>query len=123
MERYESIKGKQVRQCLIIYSLGDFVSYHPLSKNSKITYTVKFKISKGLLNNEHITQINELEILPVYILADEKSNDIYDFRLLEFKEVLNNPQNYGLTDDERNDLDRLDKQILKKILLPANWKL
>lgn len=123
MERYESIRGIQVRQCLIIYSLGDFVSYHPLSKNSKITYTVKFKISKGLLNNEYITQINELEILPVYILADEKSNDIYDFRLLEFKEVLNNPRNYGLTDDERNDLDRLDKQVLKKILLPANWKL
>jgi poly-gamma-glutamate synthesis protein (capsule biosynthesis protein) len=122
MERYESIKGNKKRQCLIIYSLGDFVSYHPLSKNSKITYTVRFKISNGILNNEPFTQINELEILPVYILAEEKSDDVYYFRLLKFKDVLDKPESYGLTDEDRSDLERLDKHVLKKILLPLNWK-
>lgn len=121
MERYESIQKGHSRQCLIVYSLGDFVSYHPLSKNSKITYAVKFRISKGILNNEPFTQINCLEILPVYILAEEKSNDVYDFRLLKFNEVLNNTGNYQLTDDERSDLGRLDKNVLKKILLPDSW--
>lgn len=122
MERYEAIRGNKKHQCLIIYSLGDFVSYHPLSRNSKITYTVRFKLSKGILNNESHTLVNELEILPVYILAEEKHHDVYDFRLLKFKDVLNNPESYGMTDEERADLERLDKHVLKNILLPHGWK-
>jgi poly-gamma-glutamate synthesis protein (capsule biosynthesis protein) len=44
MERYCCADG---RQCLAVYSLGDFVSWHPLSRNSKLTYTVRFDLVKG----------------------------------------------------------------------------
>lgn len=28
--------------------MGDFVSYHPLTKDSRLTYVVKFRIAKGI---------------------------------------------------------------------------
>ncbi|WP_240357248.1 CapA family protein [Pseudomonas hygromyciniae] len=38
--------GKQ--DALVIYAFGDFVSYHPESRNSKLAYTLKFSIGKFL---------------------------------------------------------------------------
>ena len=122
MERYETGKGADKRQCLIIYSLGDFVSYHPLTKNSKITYVVRFQIEKGDLNGASHTCVSNLELLPVYILAGEHDDNTCDFRLLRFEKVLSYPERYQLTNVERKDLPRLDKRILRNILLPRSWK-
>jgi len=122
MERYITKQGNIEKQCLIIYSLGDFVSYHPLTHNSKLTYVVRFQVEKGTLHGKNHTCVSQLEVLPVYIQAGEKDDDTCDFRLLKFENVLARPEDYILTDIERKDLNRLDKKLLKGILLPRNWK-
>jgi len=121
MERYITKQGEAKRQCLIIYSLGDFVSYHPRTPNSKITYVVRFQLEKGILSGAGHTCISQFEVLPVYIQAGEKEDGTCDFRLLQFEKVLSGPEKYILTDEERRDLPRLDKKLLREILLPRSW--
>jgi len=120
MERYTA-KGDG-RQCLIIYSLGDFVSYHPLTPNSKLTYVVRFQVEKGTLRGTGHTCITQLEVLPVYIAAGEKADGTCDFRLLQFEKVLMSPGHYALTEGERRDLPRLDQALLRGIILPRGWE-
>lgn len=116
MERYRARDG---RQCLVIYSLGDFVSYHPLTKNSKLTYVVRFQAARGRdKDGMGRTLIHGLKVLPVYILCEEKEGEEYDCRLLPFYEVLKDPQ--GLTKEEKRDLKRLEEIVWKKILLPRD---
>lgn len=117
MERYQTRDG---RQCLVIYSLGDFVSYHPLTRNSKLTYVVRFDLVKGIgAQGQRETRLSCLRVLPVYILCQEKEGEEYDCRLLPFRDVIQNEQ-WGLTDEERADLPRLENTVLKRILMPRN---
>ena len=116
MERYTARDG---RQCLTVYSLGDFVSYHPLTKNSKLTYVVRFKAARGRdKDGAERTLLHGLKVLPVYILCEEKEGEEYDCRLLPFYEVLKDPR--GLTEEEKRDLKRLEEHVWKKILLPRD---
>lgn len=120
MENYRTIDG---RNCLIIYSLGDFVSYHPLSKNSKLTYIVRLDIEKGKLKGDLKTFATNLLIKPVYIFCENLGGDNYDCRLIPFKEVLEDNKSdgnyqYKLTDEERKDLSRLKSKVWDKILMP-----
>ena len=122
MERYESVQGKDKRQCLIIYSLGNFATYQPLSRNSKLTYAVRLQIEKGISTGVSQTYVSELKILPIYIQSGDKGDGTNDFRLVQFEKLLSNPDKYILTKEERDDLPRLDKKVLKEIILPRTWK-
>ncbi len=121
MEQYRSKEGKRH---LIIYSLGDFVSYHPLSKNSKLTYVVRFDLVKGSEpDGKTAVHIDKLRVKPVYILCEELADGRYDCRLLPFYQVLEDQgksgkHSIGLTKDESRDLTRLEKTVWKKILMP-----
>lgn len=140
MERYQCDTKAGKRQSFITYSLGDFVSYHPLSRDSKLTYVVRFQVVKGLQDGKPAAVVTGLKVLPVYIMASEmkggtempssSSNrsecDAYDCRLLKFKEVLEDtkkgaPYHYPLEETDRKDVLRLDK-VLHRILLPRNFK-
>ena len=122
MERYKSVRGKDKRQCLIIYSLGNFATYQPLSRNSKLTYAVRLQIEKGISSGAAQTYVSELKVLPIYIQAGNKGDGTYDFRLVPFEKLLSSPEQYILTKEERSDLPRLDKKVLKEIILPRKWK-
>ena len=123
MERYVFTRNGEPREALILYSLGDFVSYHPVTKNSRITYVARFNAVKGTLAGESRTVLTDLRILPVYILASRLDDERYDFRLLRFSNVLrdrpdeNGRYRYPLADWEREDLPRL-RDLITRILLP-----
>ena len=112
MERYTDQGGQEH---LIIYSLGDFVSYHPLTRNSKLTYVVRFDLVKG---TDGRVCLDRLRVKPVYIRCQELENGRYDCRLLPFRQVLDNPDRSGLTPEERRDLPRLEETVWRKILMP-----
>lgn len=115
MERYVTADG---RDCLVIYSLGDFVSYHPLTKNSKLTYVARFDLVKGTgADGRRTVRLTGLKVLPVYILCQELEGERYDCRLLPFQAVLEDGR-WGLTPEERRDLPRLEQKVWKQILLP-----
>jgi poly-gamma-glutamate capsule biosynthesis protein CapA/YwtB (metallophosphatase superfamily) len=107
---------------LIVYAYGDFVSYHPESRNSKIAYMTKFDIVKGRfgLNGCTKTRITNLKMLPIYILNKKLSDGSYDCRILKFKDVYENPEKYGLTELEKRQLPHLNDVVLHDILLPKN---
>lgn len=123
MERYLSKAGKQH---LIVYSLGDFVSYHPLSRNSKLTYMVRFDLVKGrTADGEETVCVENLKVKPVYILCEELEDERYDCRLLPFYQVLEDQPvdgryRYCLTETDRSDLPRLEKKVWKAILMPRD---
>lgn len=125
MEKYTYEKDGETRSALIFYSMGDFVSFHPVSKDSRITYVARFNAVKGTLNGKPRTVVTDLRILPVYILASCDENENYDFRLLRFSSVLNDKPDengsyrWNLQDWEREDLPRL-RDVLYRILLPEN---
>ena len=121
MERYIDSRGKSH---LFFYSLGDFVSYHPLTKNSKLTYTARFDLVKGVDQaGNTAVHITNLKVLPIYILCQELPSGRYHCRLVPFSRVLEDnhkgaPFQYGLTAEERSDLPRLENTVWKRILLP-----
>lgn len=116
MEMYIS---KSNKKHLIVYSHGDFVSYHPASRNSKIAYTIKFDIVKGHTNQGEVqTHITNLKMLPIYILNKRLEGDKFDCRILKFFDVYNNPDHYRLTHLEREQLTHLHDIVLLQILLP-----
>lgn len=120
MERYQTADGKNH---LIFYSLGDFVSYHPLSRNAKLTYVARFEIVKGRdKSGRQAVYITELKVLPVYISCQELEGGRYDCRLLPFAQVLSDRTlQERLTEEERRDLPRLEQEVWKKILLPQEF--
>ncbi|TGA99861.1 CapA family protein [Sporolactobacillus shoreae] len=105
---------------LIVYAYGDFVSYHPESRNSKIAYVTKFDIVKGRFGLGGVTEtrITDLKMLPIYILNEKLPDGSYDCRILKFDDVYKNPQKYGLTELEKKQLPHLHDVVLNEILLP-----
>lgn len=124
-ERYTFMRDGEEHQALIFSSLGDFVSFHPVTKSSRITYIPRFNIVKGTLNGKKRTIVRDLQILPIYILATFADGVNYDFRLCKFSNVLNDKPDangnykYPLQDWEREDLPHL-VHVLNDILLPEN---
>jgi len=120
LERISAINDVQIPNGLIVYAYGDFVSYHPESRNSKIAYVTKFDIVKGHVVSSGMpeTRITNLKLLPIYIVNEEKNDGSFDCRIVKFNEVLNNPDKYGLTHLERTQLPHLNDVVLHEILLP-----
>lgn len=126
MECYEYEKDGIKRKTLIIYSLGNFVTYHPLSKNSKLTFVVRFDVAKGNFNGIQSTYVHNFKVLPVYIMCNEKKDGTYDCRLLQFYNILedngkNGAYRYPLDAQNRKDLKRLEK-LLYNIVLPKDYE-
>ncbi len=118
LERYDAVRNGRVCPCLIAYSLGDFVSYHPISKNAKLSLVIRFQIKKGVLRGTQKTVLSDLEVYPVYLVAQDISEDACDCRLLSFQKVLDCHGSCGLSPEEKTDLQRLDKKVLRGILVP-----
>ncbi|SDI32720.1 poly-gamma-glutamate synthesis protein (capsule biosynthesis protein) [Pseudomonas delhiensis] len=102
---------------LVIYSFGDFVSYHPESRNSKLSYIVKFEI---LQYNTETSLLRGLKALPIYIVNEDLGGGDFNCRIVKFHDVLNNPDAYGLTDIEKNQLPHLRDKVWKEILSPLS---
>ncbi|MBR2806850.1 MAG: CapA family protein [Oscillospiraceae bacterium] len=106
---YEQYTAKDGRDSLIIYSFGDFVTDHPRSMDSRLSYIVRFSVSDKL-------KICNFDVLPVYtLITGDKSAS--ECRIVPFSSVLNDPSR--LTENEKNDLPRL-KSVLEKIILHQN---
>lgn len=126
MEKYQYKKDGQLKEGLIVYAFGNFVGYHPKSRNSSLAYTIKFDISKGKLNGKDKSFIHNLQVLPLYILNEDLKNGSFNCRILKFSNVINDSlgqgnYKYGLTELERKNLAHLNNVILKKILLPRSY--
>jgi len=106
--------GKQ--DALVIYAFGDFVSYHPESRNSKLAYTVKFNIGK-ILNSAFLYG---LEALPIYIVNEKLANGDFNCRIVKFFDVLKDPDAYGLTELEKSQLPHLRDKVWGGILSPLS---
>lgn len=123
MEKYTCTApdGSQ-RTGLIIYSLGDFVTYHPLSKDSKLTYVVRMDVRKGQVAGKEKVIVTGLKMLPVYIMCKENEDGSFDCRLLKFYNVLEDKKEaYPLERKLRKDLPRLEK-LLYNIVLPKKYE-
>lgn len=104
---------------LIVYAFGDFVSYHPESRNSKLAYTTRFDIvQEDTPDGGKRTYLANLKILPVYILNADKGDGSYDCRILKFADVYANPDAYPLTERERFELAHLHDKVLNGIVVP-----
>lgn len=124
-ERYVFTRDGEEHQALIFTSLGDFVSFHPATKNSHITYIPRFDLVKGTVNGKSRTIVQNLKLMPVYIMAACDENENYDFRLLRFSTILNDKPDadgnykYKISEADRADLPRL-KKLWEELLLPEN---
>ena len=103
---------------LIVYAFGDFVCYHPGSRNSKLAYTTRFDIVQEDTSDGKRTYLANLQMLPVYILNADNGDGTHDCRILKFADVYANPDAYPLTDRERSELDHLHNRVLHQILIP-----
>lgn len=126
MERYTYEKDGKENKGLIVYANGDFVAYHPKSRNSRLSYIVKFDVAKGTANGTVAAYITNLKVLPVYMLNEQLEGNRYRCRMLKFSHVLadmmgeDGKYQYGLTALEREQLPHLAETVLRQILLPAN---
>lgn len=106
--------GKQ--DALVIYAFGDFVSYHPDSRNSKLAYSVKFNIGKV----KGSTGLFNLQALPLYIVNQDLGNKRFDCRIVKFFDVLERPTEFGLTELEISQLPHLRDKVWNDILSPLS---
>ena len=110
----ELIKREGKQDALVIYSFGDFVSYHPESRNSKLSYIVRFEVVK----KSDKLFIAGLDALPIYIINERVNDEKFNCRIVKFQNVLSNPDIYGLTDIEKNQLPHLRDKVWRQILSP-----
>lgn len=113
----ELIEREGLPPALVIYAFGDFVSYHPESRNSKLAYIVKFQICKYGTEKSFLANF---EALPIYILNAKRDDGSYDCRIMKFASILRNPDGYGLTDLEKDQLTHLMHKIWIEILSPLS---
>lgn len=130
------IKREGKLPALVIYAFGDFVSFHPESRNSKLAYLVKFDIKKVAYGYSPrmppklpdafptYTTVTNLEALPIYIVNEKlgkdphTGEDSYNCRIVKFNDVLKAPDDYGLTELEKSQLPHLKDKVWNDILSP-----
>lgn len=122
MEKYtykDPFTGK-IKDGFIIYSLGDFVTYHKHTKNTKVSWIIGLDISKGMQEGEETTIITGLKILPIYIYTGFKDERCITFKFLKFEKLLEQLDNginiYGFNQNEIQELKRLKKHLYKCML-------
>lgn len=117
------IERPDLPPALVVYAFGDFVSYHPESRNSKFSYLIKFDIIKykdallGTIKNPPARAfVANVLALPIYIVNAQQDDGQYDCRILRFETVLENPDAYGLTELEKSQLPHLRDKLWHGIL-------
>lgn len=105
---------------LVTYAFGDFVSYHPYSRNSKFAWAIKFDIEKIVTGDDTVVSWRNLQALPIYIVNSDLGDGRYDCRIVKFENVLADPDGYGLTDREKSELPHLRDVVWDKILAPLS---
>ena len=113
-------RGPDKPKALVTYAFGDFVSYHPESRNSKLTYAIKFDIAKVMTGGGTYVSWDHVQTLPLYIVNAPLGDDRYDSRIVQFHKVHENPDGYGLTEREKSELPHLDEVVWKGILSPLS---
>lgn len=113
-------RGPDKPKALVTYAFGDFVSYHPESRNSKLTYAIKFDIAKVVTAGGTYVSWDHVETLPLYIVNAPLGGDQFDCRIVQFHRVLENPQNFGLTEREVSELPHLRDVVWNGILSPLS---
>ena len=106
--------GKQ--DALVVYALGDFVSYQPASRNSKLAYSIKFDI--GQVQGK--TRLFNLQALALYLVNENLGNGLFDCRIVKFFDVLQRPNAFGLTELEKSQLPHLRDKVWNDILSPLS---
>jgi poly-gamma-glutamate synthesis protein (capsule biosynthesis protein) len=108
------------REGFIIYSLGDFISYHRHAKNTKLSWIISLTISKGILNGKGTALVSGLKILPIYIYTGFRDGICKEFKLLRFKNLLNQLDDgvntYGFTQSDIEEFKRLEKHLYGYLL-------
>lgn len=124
MEKYIYEKEGQRKSGLIFYALGNFVGYHPRSKNSSLAYTIRMNLVKGRLKDQEKTLIDALEILPLYLMSEDLGGGRYNCQILPFYQVLKDAKEgraaYNLTHSEKEHLPHLE-EVLRKLIIPQNY--
>ncbi|MCI1834441.1 MAG: CapA family protein [Bifidobacterium tibiigranuli] len=113
-------RGAGRPKALVFYAFGDFVSYHPYSRNSKLAYAVKFDVAKVTTASRSYVSWDHLTALPIYIVNARNEEGSYDCRIVAFDDVLANPDGYGLTDREKSELPHLHDVVWKQTLSPLS---
>lgn len=122
MEKYtfDDPFSKQSKEGLIVFSLGELVSFNSFSKNSKLSTVIKIEISKGRDGNVAKTRISDLKVLPFYIRVKKVKKGVHDYRLLNLGKIIKQMQNdqnpYHFSTKEAKELERLDNLVFTKIL-------
>lgn len=116
----EVIRREGRESALVTYAFGDFVSYHPYSRNSKLAYGVEFEIVKKRVGQRTVVSWDHVRAQPFYIVNAHRGGDDYDCRIVRFEKVLANPNYYGLTDREIYELDHLRDVVWERILAPLS---
>lgn len=112
----ELIPRPGLQDALVIYSFGDFVSYHPESRNSKISYMVKFDV----VDDRGRYFISDFKVEPIYIVNEALEGGGFNCRIVKFQSVLNSPDSYGLTELEKSQLPHLRDKVWQEILSPLS---
>ncbi|WP_027965648.1 CapA family protein [Halomonas halocynthiae] len=115
----ELIPRKNKQDALVVYALGDFVSYHPESRNSKLAYTIKFDIKKNS-DEEKGCYLANLQTLPIYLINAQREEGGYDCRIVKFDNVIKNPDKYNLSKLEISQLPHLKNNVWNGILAPLS---
>lgn len=113
-------RGADEQDALVVYGFGNFVSYHPRSRNSQLTYAIRFDIVKDELRGKTRTYLANVETLPLYIANERRADGSYDCRIAEFADVLADPDGFGLTEYEKSQLPHLRDVVWRKILSPIS---
>lgn len=100
---------------LVVYGFGDFVSYHPASRNSHLAYAVRFDVVKEAAGSTHLAS---LEALPLYLIHRHLADGSTDSRIVPFRHVLEDPDRWGLTAAARQELPHLKDIVWNRILAP-----
>lgn len=120
---YRDPSTGRIKDGFIIYSLGDFISYHRHAKNTKVSWIIGLEISKGTVKDGEITAITGLKILPIYIYTGFNGEKCHTFKLLRFEKLIRQLDEginiYEFSKPQIDELKRLRKHLYK-CMLPKN---
>lgn len=108
------VERPQRAPALVVYGLGEFVSYHPASRNSALTYALRFDVVKDAAG----TRVTRIESLPLYLVHRALPDGGVDSRIVPFRAVLAAPAQFGLTDAEQAQLPHLRDAVWGRVLAP-----
>lgn len=122
MEKYSYEKEGITKEGLIVYAMGNFVGYHPKSRNSQLAYLVGFKLAKGKLHEKERCFIHELMIMPTLAVHTNLLDGRYDSRIISFIDYYEDKDNLKVLDlKDYQDIRHLYDKVLHGILLPSYY--